>query len=150
MDSKRRSALVIGASRQPTPRSILPSLNQKNIFLFDGIGAIASAIGMGIILPMLQSWVGMPLNVLFSLAFYAVCCMTYSLLCYRFADHANSNWLKGILAANLLYCCVSGWLMFKFFDVLTLPGMIYFVGEKLVVLAVFWLELNVLRSTKVG
>jgi hypothetical protein len=88
----------------------------------------------------------MPKNVLYSLASLACFFAFYSLSCYKFADHSKPVWLSGIITFNLLYCALSLFLMVKYASLLTVWGFAYFVGEKLVVLAIVILEWKVRAS----
>lgn len=121
-------------------------LNGKSIFLLDGVGAVISALSLGLLLPAVQPWIGMPLWVLRLLAVLAVMFATYSLSCYRFADHSNPLFLKVVIAANLSYCVLSLYFVMTYFSALKLLGLIYFIAEKAIVLGIVFLEFRVLAQ----
>lgn len=114
-------------------------LNSKTIFLLDGVGALISLLALGLLLPAFQSYIGMPIMILYGLATLALTFAVYSLSCYQFADHSNPIWLKLIICANLSYCLISLACIFVFFEDLTWLGLTYFVAEKFIVMfIVFW------------
>ena len=118
-------------------------LNKRNIFLLDGLGAVVSCLFLGLVLPALQPYIGMPLFVLYGLAALAFSFALYSLSCYYFADHNNPKWLLGIITLNLSYCLLSLILLMRFWGLLTPFGATYFIAEKLIVLGIVSLEWRV-------
>jgi hypothetical protein len=120
-------------------------LNERTIFLLDGIGALVSLVSLGVVLPAFQERIGMPGNVLYFLASLALVCALYSLSRYRLADLTNPFWLRGIIGLNLGYCVVSLYLIIKYFQLLTSLGLAYFLLEKLVVLAIVGFEVKMLK-----
>ncbi len=116
--------------------------NPHHLFLLDGIGAIASAVSLGMLLPYFQEHIGMPLPILYTLAVPAVLFAVYSLSCYLFRVERWRLFLRYIAVANLLYCFVTIFLMFSNFRTLTGWGLAYFVGEILVILMIVGWELK--------
>ncbi|MEM7297675.1 MAG: hypothetical protein AAF391_05350, partial [Bacteroidota bacterium] len=57
----------------------MKSINHKTIFLIDGVGACVSSFFLGYILVAFQSFIGMPVNVLYLLAGLALLFALYSL-----------------------------------------------------------------------
>lgn len=121
-------------------------MNRRTIFLLDGVGALISALSLGVILPAFQEWIGMPHKVLYQLASLATIFAFYSLTRYKFADLSNPNWLRGIIALNLSYCALSLTLVVTHFESLTALGLTYFILEKVIVLAIVGLEWKILRE----
>ncbi len=116
--------------------------NPRTIFLIDGIGAIVSAVMLGIVLPLLQDLIGMPTEVLYYLASAAVMFAIYSLSC---AFIVPANWptfLRIIAFVNLTYCVVSVGLVYYFYPQLTKLGIAYFAIEKLIVIYIVMMELK--------
>jgi len=54
--------------------------NRKLLFLIDGLGGIATASMMGLVLPRFQAWIGLPARVLHLLAIVGLFCAAFSLL----------------------------------------------------------------------
>jgi hypothetical protein len=121
-------------------------VNPRNIFLLDAIGACVSAISLGVILPLLHAWIGMPLHVLYGLCACAVFFALYSFSRYAWADYQNGLWLKIVIALNLTYCLVSAFFLWLYWPQLKTLGTLYFVSEKLVVLGVVGLEWKTLKQ----
>ena len=121
-------------------------LNKKNIFLVDGIGALVSTLFLGVLLPALKAWIGMPVQMLYILAGIAALFAVYSLSCFKFVDHSNTRWLKVIMTGNLLYCGLTATIVAQRFSELTLLGKSYFIGEIFVILGVVFVERKVLNN----
>ena len=122
-------------------------INEKNIFLLDGVGALVSAFSIGVVLTTYQPLIGMPLSILYLLAGLAVGFAGYSLTRYKFADLTKPIWLKGIIFLNLFYCCLSLFFVVTKFQLLTNLGLAYFLLEKLIVLFIVGLEWRVLNRS---
>jgi len=117
------------------------SSTPKNIFILDGIGATLSAFLLGVILVRFEFVFGMPLTPLYVLASIAIMLATYSFSCYfLLTDNWNSAFMKVIVIANLLYCCLSIILVIYFFEELTIWGVIYFLLELLVTCGLIIIE----------
>lgn len=111
----------------------------RQVFFIDGLGALLTAVMLGIVLAQWEAFFGMPRAKLYILAGVAVIFAVYSLTCYW---RLPTNWrpyLRAIAATNLLYCCVTAGLVVYLYKVLTVWGVLYFVGEILIVvsLAIF-------------
>lgn len=91
--------------------NVLARINEKNIFLVDGIGAFLSAFSLGVTLPFFRDWIGMPVATLYFLAAIAFIYSIYSVSRYYFSDCRNSVWLKVIIFANLSYCALTAFLV---------------------------------------
>ena len=115
-------------------------MNERTIFLLDGAGAILSIGLLGVVHPAIQPWIGMPLHILYLLTAWASCSLLYDAFCFWFADHRNPRWLRGIMAANTLYCCLTGVLIVVHLNVLTPWGVAYFVSEMPVLLGLVWFQ----------
>lgn len=120
--------------------------NPKKLFLIDGIGAFLSAFFLGVVLVNLQKYIGLPKNILYVLAIIPVFFAVYSFSCYFFLKKNQNPFLKGIAIANLLYCCTTISLLIYFYQSLTILGLVYFILELLIVVAIIRLELKAARG----
>ncbi|MEM6771982.1 MAG: hypothetical protein AAF597_15495 [Bacteroidota bacterium] len=137
-------------SRQRTsalPLTMLP----RNLFLLDATGALLSALLLGVVLPLLHEAIGIPLNTLYWLAALALVFAVYSFTCYYRAPENWRPYLRFIACVNLLYCCLTAGLVFLH-EENTVFGVLYFVGEIIVVviLALFELRFAVDAKTVKG
>jgi hypothetical protein len=119
---------------------------EKNIFLFDGTGALFSAIFTGIILPLFSDLIGLPLWILYCLALFPITYGFYSFSCYYLMKKSKAWMLLTIILANIFYCFVSGVLIFKV-DSITLWGQLLLAAEILVILVVVSIEMMVYQRT---
>ncbi len=126
------------------------TLNLRTIFLLDGIGALLSAIFLGIILPMLQAHIGIPIYTLWLLAIIALFFAIYSLSCFWFLDTKNTKFLKAIITANLAYCILTALLVGFHIETITTWGIAYFLLEILIILGLVTYELRVLSFSHHG
>ncbi|OGQ45865.1 MAG: hypothetical protein A3I05_08270 [Deltaproteobacteria bacterium RIFCSPLOWO2_02_FULL_44_10] len=118
---------------------------RERIFLIDGIGAFVSTFLLGVVLPAIQEWIGMPKQVLYFLALYALACAIFSLTCFWFADHNKPAWLRIILWLNSCYCLLTIFLMILFFNILTPWGWSYFLIELTIILGLVWREKKIMQ-----
>jgi len=116
------------------------NLNERNIFLLDGAGALLSVFLMAVVLPAIQHLIGMPSHIFYLLALWAFGSLVYDFCCFRFADRRDSRWLRGIMAANGLYCVLTAVLLVVHFAELTPWGVAYFVAEMPVILGLVMFE----------
>lgn len=121
-------------------------LNEKNIFLLDGIGAVSSAVFTGMLLPEVTEMLGLPVTLLRGLAVVPVTFCVYSFCIYWLVPKTKPWMLMAIILANLFYCVVSGVLVFAV-DTITLVGRLLLALEISVVLAVVWVEYSVYKHT---
>ena len=75
--------------------------------LIDGIGATLSAFSLGVVLPALEPYVGMPRRVLFVLALVALVSAACSIGSYCLRSNEWWPWLRAISRLNLAYCGVT-------------------------------------------
>jgi len=121
------------------------NLDKRNIFLFDGIGALVSASFTGVVLPLFSQWIGLPLWSLYCLAMFPLAYGIYSLSCYWFVKTIRPSLLKATVIANLSYCILSGALIL-FFPGITGWGRLLLMVEILIILGVVAIELKVYRK----
>ncbi len=109
------------------------ALNPRKLFLVDSAGALLTAFLTGVILVMFRDFFGMPKRVLIILSLTALLFAVYSLSCYFFSGRHWRICLRVIAIANLLYCCATAGLVIFFYSSLSIFGVLYFVGEILLV-----------------
>ena len=121
----------------------LRTASVRQLFLVDGIGALISALMLGLVLTTWEPAFGMPSRILVPLALVAGVFAVYSLTCYSM--NRGPTFLLGIAVANTLYCGVTLTLVLALRESLTWLGVVYFVGEILVVSALVAAEFTVAR-----
>ena len=123
-------------------------LKAKQFFLADAIGALLSAVMLGIVLVNLQHLIGLPLQHLYLLAGLALLFFTYSIFNYLRMSDNWSRYLKIIAWTNLLYCLFTFAVVAYYFQDIQRLGMIYFGLEILVIIFLASIELKL--ATKAG
>jgi hypothetical protein len=129
-------------------QSIVDSLtsNPKYIFLIDGLGAMLSAFFLGVILVKFEDSFGMPWAILYALSSVACLFAIYSICCYFFNFSNWQTYLKVIIMANTLYCCLTIGLVFFYYKSLSILGLIYFILELMVLIVLIFIERTVLAK----
>jgi hypothetical protein len=122
------------------------TLNAKTILFVDGAGAMVSAVSLGVVLPAIQPWIGMPTYILYPLALVACVFGTYSFSARQFANLSKPIWLRIIIAANLSYCVATLALLGVHASDLTYLGFTYFILELAIVGALVAAEYRVHRN----
>lgn len=115
------------------------------IFLVDGLGALLTAFIVGIVFTNFQESIGMPKVVLIALALIAVVFCIYSLSCFLFLKNNWKPFLKAIAIANLFYCIITAVLIITFFHQITILGLLYFIGEIIVIAVLVYFEFSILN-----
>lgn len=118
----------------------------KKMFLIDAIGALISSVLLGFVLPYLNSYIGMPLNILYILAGLALIFFIYSLSCFFLAKENQAYLLKIIAIANILYCLLTISLVGNYISQLLTIGIIYFIIESLIIISLGIFELKFARN----
>jgi len=118
------------------------SSNPRQLFIFDGFGALLSAFLLGVVLVNLEKYFGIPKPTLYFLAFLPILFALYDFYVYKMVKKEFSFYLKIIAIVNLLYCVISIGLAFYHNNLITHLGWIYIVGEIIIVasLAIFELQ----------
>lgn len=115
----------------------------RKLFLYDGLGALLSAILYGIVLVKLESVIGMSTRKLYTLSMLAGIYAIFSLTCY-FKNVKNWRTFLSIIAnANLFHCMLT--MGFVYYSQFTLSklGYVYFMLDILVILSIAILELRI-------
>jgi len=116
------------------------TLNPKNIFLIDSIGAFLTAFFLIGILARFEEFFGMPPTVLYTLSFIACVYAVYSFCCYFFLAGNWLPFLQVIAIANLVYCFLTISFVIYFYQKLTSLGLIYFLLELIVLCSLIVVE----------
>lgn len=112
----------------------LNTIEPKKLFLIDSIGALLSAILLGLILPRFEYFIGISPTVLYGLAVIPCFFAAYSFLCFLIKIENWRLFMKIIAIANTLYCCLTASLMLYFYQKITTLGIIYFTFEIIIIL----------------
>ena len=118
------------------------TVNAKNLFLVDAIGALFTS-GVMLALSFFQSYIGLPVLALYALSFIAFGFFIYSLLNYLILKR---NWgynLKGIAMANMLYAVSALLLVSFYYDSVPLIIGLYFIIEAVIVIFLSVIEFKV-------
>ena len=118
----------------------MKELSHKQLFLIDGIGALISALFLGVILVQLESYIGMPVQVLELLALLALVFAVYSFSCHLASPKKWRFFLKLIALINSSYCLLTLLLVIWNYHSLTRLGFTYFAAEMLVILILVRVE----------
>mgnify|MGYP006266252333 CR=1 FL=1 len=124
-------------------------LAQKTLsqpFLVDGIGAIITALMLGVILPHFQPTFGMPRDIMHFLSGIASAFALGSLIFHFFVKKNQGPLLRIVALCNTIYCMITLGLLINYREVVTGWGFAYFLGEIGVVLVLVRLEWNTARK----
>ena len=116
------------------------------VLLMDGVGATLSAILLGVVLPALEPYIGMPRRVLLVLALVAALYGVYSTGCYFLRRNHWQAGVRVISILNLVYCGMTAVLVVAFRARLKRIGIAYFLLEILVIGALVAVERRLLAS----
>lgn len=117
-------------------------MQPRKLFLVDSLGALLSAILLGLVLARFEPTFGMPQNVLYVLAVIPCIFSIYSFFCFFKNIRKWQLYMKIIAIANMLYCCLTLSLMMYFYQKLTVLGLLYFGLEIIVVVVLAFIELK--------
>ncbi len=120
------------------------------VFLIDALGALISALSLGLVLPLIVDQIGLPINTLYSLALIPVVLALFDYYSFKQGLEAISTNLKRIAGFNFLYCLFSIGLLIYHRDSLQLLGWIYFSLELILVLGLAYLEFRLAGKHQKG
>jgi hypothetical protein len=89
---------------------------------------------------------GIPPKLLYILTGVAILLAVYSLLCAFLAPRDWRPYLRGIAALNLTYCGLTALLLSYWRHQITVPGLLYFSGELLIVVVLAAAELKAAKA----
>lgn len=122
--------------------------NPRRLFLLDAIGAFITAGLLGLVLPNLHPYVGMPVTVLYGLAALACGFGIYSICCSLMLKAGFGPYLLLIALANSAYCCLTLGLICYYYKVLTVLGISYFLLEIAIIIVLILIELRVIQRLR--
>jgi hypothetical protein len=122
------------------------TMNEHTVFLWDGVGALLSALLLGLVLPAIHPLIGMPVPILSLLSALALLYAVYDFSCLRWVDKHDPKWLGVVIFANLFHVIVTVIYLWIYASEIKPLGFTYFVGEILVVLVIVFYELKIVRS----
>ncbi len=122
------------------------SLTPRILFLIDGLGAIISALILGVILVRYNELIGMPVNSLYFLALLPLVFIFYDVYCYLTIKNRLLSKVKGIVTLNSLYCIISIIEIYINWKSLTSLGLTYFVLELIVLILIIRFEVSVMKK----
>jgi len=126
-------------------RKIINQLARKPkiLFLIDGLGAMLTGVLLFVVLRNFSEYFGMPLPILTFLSAIAAIFFVYSFTCFFFLTNNWILYIRAISVGNLLYSCITISQLLANFELLTLLGWIYFIGEIIVIGLLVYIELSV-------
>ncbi len=122
-------------------------LTPRNIFLIDAIGAAISTLLLGLVLPYLVTFIGMPSIVLYIFALIAFLFSIYSFFCFKLNPKNCRPYLIAIGIANLLYCLFTLLMVIFFYSSLSILGISYFILEIIIIVLLASFELRTALSS---
>jgi hypothetical protein len=114
--------------------------NTRMLFVLDAGGAALTSFLLYCVLRPLESFFGMPADVLSVLSVVGLAFFLFSLMC---AVSIKSSWhfpLRIIAILNVVYCLATIYCVVIHFDVLSLYGLAYFAGEVGIILYLVYME----------
>ena len=118
-------------------------LEPKRLFLIDGLGAILTAVLLGVVLVRFERFFGIPSSILYFLAIPPIFFAIYDFLSYKKDNIKIGQFLKGIAIMNLLYCCLSIGFAFYHTKTITILGWTYILIEISIVITLSIIELRI-------
>ncbi len=117
-------------------------INPKRLFLLDGLGALSSAGLLFFLLAGFEDTFGVSKPIVHLLAGIALIFSVYSLSCFLIVKEKWKFFLSLIAITNIFYCLITAGYIYYDYPQLTLLGLVYFIGEIAVILALVYLELK--------
>ena len=114
----------------------------NKMFRFDGLGAVISTVSL-LVLSVFHEWIGLPQSVFYLLASIALLLSIYSLTCSFVLKGRWRLFLGVLVGGNLFYCLTSIGVMISYREELTTIGLLYFIGEKLIIFGLAGFEWKV-------
>lgn len=119
-------------------------INFKSVLLLDAFGALSSSAINGLVLPRINYYIGLPVEILYLLGVIPLFFATYSFFCFFVAPQSR-GFLAIVMIANLLYCALTASIVIMSFDEITKWAVAHFAVEILVILSIVAVELRVYR-----
>lgn len=112
----------------------------KNLFLIDALGACLTVFMLTLVLSDYQSVFGIPKEILGILAIVGSWFAIYSFYCYFLVKSFKTRLMRQIVYHNLFYCLLTIALLIFLPNSITLWGVLYFLGEVVIILGLTKLE----------
>ncbi|TGM48224.1 hypothetical protein EHQ92_10145 [Leptospira biflexa] len=129
-------------------QKLLKQFQPYTIFLLDALGASLSLLVLFAVIVPFQPYFGMPLEVLQKLGILAGIMFFYSNTCFMQKPKHWKWFLLGVMIGNLTYCGISMYFLFQNWIVLQPLGAVYFIWEKIVILAIVAYEGFILTKSE--
>lgn len=124
----------------------MKSISPKKLFLIDGIGALISAVLIGVILTKINELIGIALPVL---QFLAIPPVAFAVFSFNYFLNLPKNWklyLTIIAIANLLYCLLTTGVILYYSETISNLGLSYFIAEIIVILVLVSIEFKTVKT----
>lgn len=122
------------------------TIDPRRLFLIDGIGAIVSAVLLGIVLVKFHLFFGIPVQSLYFLAALPCFFAVFDFYCYFKKVKRIGVFLKVIALINISYCVLSIGLAVYHNEEVTYLGWAYILVEIFIVATLAMIELKVANS----
>jgi hypothetical protein len=120
----------------------------EKLFLLDGLGAALTTCSLFFVVRNYNDYFGMPANTLTYLSAAGLVYCAYSMSCYFLLKSHWTPYLRIIATGNFLYCILTTTLLYSYQSNLTLFGMIYFVVEIIIIVALAYTEWRVAQKLR--
>jgi len=124
------------------------SKKQKSLLLIDSGGAFLTAFSLFVIARPFHAFLGVPKNELTYLSAIAVLYGMYSAACFLFLKRDLTPFIRLIGIANLIYCALTIGLLIKYYHLMTIIGITYFLIEISIICGLSFVELSVVKKNK--
>ncbi|MEZ0609266.1 hypothetical protein ACAW74_12155 [Fibrella sp. WM1] len=114
-----------------------------HLFLLDGVGALITGGTLFCVARWYPTALGLPPNLLAILGRVAFVYAVYSMTCYLVRPRNTRLFLRFIAVANLVYCLLMLLAVIYHFQRMTIPGLVYFFVEDVVVVCLVYVELTI-------
>jgi hypothetical protein len=120
----------------------------SRLFALDCIGAVLSALLLGVALPQFHTFLGVSVEILYELALVASGLALYSLGCYSIVRFGFAQTILHLLLyilalANAIYCIYTASIILRMYAYISSIGIAYFVIEIIIILLLVGIELYV-------
>ena len=112
------------------------------------MGALLTATIITIIAAGFSAFFGMPQHILFVLAGIAFTFFVYSFCCYYFMPRNWRAYLTVIMTGNACYAAATIGLVSYFYSSITPLGLLYFIGELIVIAVLLWIEYRTISMNR--
>ncbi|MFZ1752044.1 MAG: hypothetical protein WAU01_17745 [Saprospiraceae bacterium] len=116
------------------------------IFILDAFGALVSMAFLLCFSGFLHTYIGLPVDVLHTLATIAGGLFGFSMMCYIYVSSAYHVFIRGLAIGNLLYCGITLWCIIQNYSSMTYLGLAYFGLELLVLCCLVSIEIYVAKK----